>query len=298
MAWIELHQSLWTHRKTLILAALIKIDETYAAAHLSRLWTWSLDNAPEGDLTGLPHTVIAYGAGYKGDATAFVSALVQAGWLDHDENKLVIHDWHDYAGRLVEKKIANKQRMKKAREKRTTSFLAEKNEPAQRTNDECATNVQRTNSERATHVQGLPNLTLPNHNKTTTVNAGDENYRLLETSFCNLHNMGSWNVSAANVKAMQGIISMDIPAPFAVKVMTDVLEIKRQREGEHFTLPRSFSYYQDAIKKAFAKEQVVASGGENNEQTSSFNRSTARSYQTAHRTPSFSDDELDAALAT
>lgn len=149
MAWIELHQSVWTHKKTVMLAALVDIDEIYAAAHMTKLWTWALDNAPDGSLSGLPNKVIAFGAGWKGDADQFVDALVQAGWLDETEEGLIIHDWYDYAGRLIERREANKERMRKARASKKT---------------ERATNVQRTNEERAEHVQGLPNHTVPNQN--------------------------------------------------------------------------------------------------------------------------------------
>ena len=140
MAWIELHQSLWTHRKTVILAATLGINELYAAAHMSKLWTWALDNAQNGDLTGLPNKVIAFGAGWTGDENAFVDALVSSGWVDRDGGSMSLHDWYDYAGRLIDKKNANKERMRNARAK----------------------NVQRTNDAQPSHVQGLPNHTLPN----------------------------------------------------------------------------------------------------------------------------------------
>lgn len=145
MAWIELHQSLWTHKKTILLAAILDIDEIYAAAHMAKLWTWSLDNAPEGDLSNLPSKVIAFGAGWKDDPDQFVAAVVDAGWIDRDGESTLLHDWYDYAGRLIEKKAANKERAKKSRSVRVAC--------AQQSRNEQATNA---------HVAGLPNLTLPN----------------------------------------------------------------------------------------------------------------------------------------
>lgn len=146
MAWIELHQSLWTHRKTFILAAILGIDELYAAAHMSKLWTWALDNAQNGDLTGLPNKVIAFGAGWTGDENAFVDALVNAGWIDQEGGTVCLHDWYDYAGRLIEKKEANKERAKRSRNVRATYAQQSRNE-----------------QEENAHVAGLPNHTLPNH---------------------------------------------------------------------------------------------------------------------------------------
>jgi hypothetical protein len=112
VAWIELHQAVWTHRKTFELAALLDIDETYAAAHLIRLWTWSLDNAPDGDLSSVSDRALAYGSGWRGDATAFASALLGAGWLDDDRQ---IHDWDEYGGKLVNARAAERQRARNRR---------------------------------------------------------------------------------------------------------------------------------------------------------------------------------------
>lgn len=99
--WAPIYQSLWTHRKTFELAALLGVNETYAAAHLARLWGWSIDNAPDGDLSGLSERAIAYGAGWTQEASLFVGALHKAGFLDDDRT---IHDWNDYAGKFVERR--------------------------------------------------------------------------------------------------------------------------------------------------------------------------------------------------
>jgi len=109
MAWIELHQSLWTHRKTLILADELEIDETLAGGHLARLWTWALDNAPTGNVGSSPR-VISYGAGWKGDAALFFQALVRCGWLEPVADTFVLHDWDDYAGKLIEQRAVAAER--------------------------------------------------------------------------------------------------------------------------------------------------------------------------------------------
>lgn len=149
MAWIELHQSVWTHKKTLLLAAELDMSETHAVAHLIRLWTWALDNAPTGDISGLPPKVIAIGAGWDKDPEVFVRAAINAGWFDETDEGLFIHDWQDYAGRLIEKRKANAERMRRAR--------------AETVSDKCyerATHVQRTTS--ACAGATIPNRTVPN----------------------------------------------------------------------------------------------------------------------------------------
>lgn len=117
MAWIEVHQSLFTHRKTLELADLLGVPEVYAAAHLIALWSWSLDNAPDGALH-VRSTIIARASMWSGDADALVQALLATGYLEQGEGDvLCIHDWQDYAGRLLDKRRANAQRMREARSK-------------------------------------------------------------------------------------------------------------------------------------------------------------------------------------
>jgi hypothetical protein len=121
MAWIELHQAVWTHRKTFELAARLDLDETYAAAHLIRLWSWALDNSPDGSLQMISDRAVAYGAGWKGDAGAFVAALIGAGWLDEDR---AIHDWEEYAGKLIERRKvdAERQRLVRAEAKKARAL--------------------------------------------------------------------------------------------------------------------------------------------------------------------------------
>jgi len=135
MAWIEVHQAVWTHRKTFELAGLLDLDETYAGAHMIRLWTWALDNAPDGSLSTLSDRAIAFGAGWRGDAETFVQALVQVGWLDEDR---CIHDWQEYAGRLIERRQSNTERMRVARANRVASTTGGRASHVQRTTVACA----------------------------------------------------------------------------------------------------------------------------------------------------------------
>lgn len=115
VAWIELHQSVWTHRKTMVLAAELGIPDIYAAAHMAHLWCWAVDNAPTGELTGLPAHVIAKGAGWQGDPEAFLEATIAAGYIDRDGDRLFLHDWEDYAGRLIDLRRKDRDRKRELR---------------------------------------------------------------------------------------------------------------------------------------------------------------------------------------
>ena len=105
MAWIQSHQSLGNHRKTLHASELLRCNQYQLIGHLHALWWWALDNAgPDGDLNGATDRVIAAAAGWNKDATRFVSALTEAGFIDPTDHGRRVHDWEDYTGRLVEQR--------------------------------------------------------------------------------------------------------------------------------------------------------------------------------------------------
>lgn len=120
MAWYEAHQTLAKHPKTLRLARLLKVDRRYAVGLLHDLFSWGLDSAKsDGTLPGMTEQDVASAldfSGKKGDAV--VSALIGSGYLERDGDVFRIHDWHDYAGKLTDKREADKEKMRRYREKK------------------------------------------------------------------------------------------------------------------------------------------------------------------------------------
>jgi DnaD/phage-associated family protein len=108
MAWIESHQSLGTHRKTKALKRILRIKTPQAVGHLHLLWWWCLDNAPDGSLEGIDDADLSDAAEWPGKPETFVKALAAAGFVD--ENTRELHDWHAYAGKLIDRRKANAQR--------------------------------------------------------------------------------------------------------------------------------------------------------------------------------------------
>src|SRR6266576_1165546 len=115
MAWIESHQALGRHPKTQQLATLLKVNLPTAIGHLHYFWWWSLDFAPTGSIPNPTPAIIAHAAEWKGDPERFWLAMIQAGFIDVNEEQVTIHDWLDYAGRLVEKRAANRERQRRHR---------------------------------------------------------------------------------------------------------------------------------------------------------------------------------------
>ena len=145
MAWIESHQDLRKHPKTLMAVTALHVDRHKFIGHLHCLWWWGLDVADlEGRLpSGTTPAVIADAAEWPvAKAQSFVAALMDCkgnepedtGFLELLDGRYILHDWWEYAGKYNAKRAANKERMANAR----------------------ADHVQRTTNARAAHVQGLP----------------------------------------------------------------------------------------------------------------------------------------------
>jgi len=121
MAWIEVHQSLPTHRKVSKLRRALggKDSRAQVVGSLVMLWLWAIDNAIDGDLSGLDAEDIAEAAGYTGKADRFLQGLVEAGFVDGD---LRLHDWADYIGKLATqqeaRKTGNRERQQRYRDRK------------------------------------------------------------------------------------------------------------------------------------------------------------------------------------
>jgi hypothetical protein len=138
MAWIESHQSLGGHIKLRRLARMLGINRAQAVGHLHFLWWWALDGAPSGDLSGMIPADIAELSEWPGDPDAFFGALRECGWIDPDGR---IHDWMDYAGRLVD--VRRKDRERKREFQRSSSGVPTE---SQRSSSGVPTESQRSSS--------------------------------------------------------------------------------------------------------------------------------------------------------
>lgn len=70
------------------------------------MWWWSLDFAPTGSLSAFTSCELGSAAEWTGDGDGFLRALRESGWIDGDR----LHDWHEYAGKLIERRAADRER--------------------------------------------------------------------------------------------------------------------------------------------------------------------------------------------
>lgn len=116
MAWIESHQELAHHPKVARLAHALDVSVPTAIGHLHCLWWWCLAYAEDGELDGFSAFEIAHAAQWQEEPDVFVEALGDAGWLDDTR----VHDWHEYGGKLAERRRQDAERKRKARAKTST----------------------------------------------------------------------------------------------------------------------------------------------------------------------------------
>jgi hypothetical protein len=159
VAWIEVHQSLPRHRKTLTLAEELGVSPIQCVGHLVAFWLWSVDNADDDGVICGSDRVIASAAEWPGEPDQFVAALYRAGLLERGENGPMIHDWPDYIGKLNEARRKNAEKQKRWRENnRHVTYIKE-----ERNGDVTVTYPSR-------NPATVPNPTVPDQTQTLVTN--------------------------------------------------------------------------------------------------------------------------------
>jgi len=98
MAWIESHQELIDHPKTLDLCSLTGWSKDKVIGKLHILWWWALKYAEDGDLSKYESNVSMSLIREDIEPEKMLQMLIQVKFIN--ENGL-IHDWLDYAGRYL-----------------------------------------------------------------------------------------------------------------------------------------------------------------------------------------------------
>lgn len=156
MAWIESHQELGQHPKTKKLARLLDVQLPTAVGYLHFIWWWALYYAQDGSLDRYEAVDIADAAVYDGDPQRLLDALIDSGYIDKTDAGLMLHDWDEYAGKLLEKRAKDRER------KRTAAAEARRAGELPQTSD--GTPTERA---RLPNVHNQP--TIPNQPNTTNI---------------------------------------------------------------------------------------------------------------------------------
>lgn len=121
MAWVESHQELRNHPKVVRLALRLGVNQWEAIGRLHGLWWWALDHAENGDISDFDAVDIAAACDWHGDAELLLKALIEcgpgnrAGFIEEHEGRWVLHNWWEYAGKLVARREEDRQRKRAGR---------------------------------------------------------------------------------------------------------------------------------------------------------------------------------------
>jgi hypothetical protein len=97
------------HPKTVHVQQLLGCLRHEVVGYLELLFHWTAKYSPRGDLGKWSDQAIADGVGWRGEPSALVAALVEAGWLDRDpQHRLLVHDWHEHADEAVKISLKRK----------------------------------------------------------------------------------------------------------------------------------------------------------------------------------------------
>lgn len=231
MAWLESHQGLARHLKTKRLARKLGISIPAVIGHLHLLWWWAMDNLPDGCLSLLEPEDIAEEMMWTEDANVLLDALTEVGFIDDIEGTLYIHDWHDYIGKLVDKR-------KKDSERKRTSREQSKQRP---------TDVQRMSNGQDNPIpeDGAGNSTVQYSTLNNTTTTDDEMGKI-ERAYSQIHKcMG---MKPADWPLVTQLLEMGIGSELIIRVMEE-RHRKKVAEGGKVN---SFSFYVNAIKDASA----------------------------------------------
>jgi len=125
--WIPLYTSWPRHRKTMALRRLLGTAEPIIG-----LWCWAAENAPDGDLSGLPDEDLENVSGWTGERGKAIAAMVEVGFIDNvsadvSANRYVLHEWMDGAGAKVASYLERNRRQREImRDRRSGSGSEDK----------------------------------------------------------------------------------------------------------------------------------------------------------------------------
>lgn len=107
MAWIESQVDLGDHPKIYTLSTVLGVRKAEAVGLVHLLWHFTMKFAwRDGNLKRFDVIAVAKSSGWEGDPKIFIKGLQKSGLLDN----MQVHDWKDFAGRLIYDRLYNENR--------------------------------------------------------------------------------------------------------------------------------------------------------------------------------------------
>lgn len=116
MAWIELHDNLPDHPKTIASSAALKLDKDAMVGKLSRLWTWAANEREDGFVSDTEIQTVAEIMRWTKRPQLLMDGLCTipprgtAGFLERVDGGYMIHGWDERIGMLKAKREETRAR--------------------------------------------------------------------------------------------------------------------------------------------------------------------------------------------
>lgn len=234
VAWIESHQDLIRHPKTKKFMRKLNVTTPVAVGHLHMFWWWAMDFAEDGDISRFDEYDISDACEWSGDAKKFFEALCYSGFIDESDHGFIIHDWYDYAGKLIElrKKDAERKRNSRGKNKK---------------NDEVPEDVRRTSDGHPEESEGNPTESIRDLNPNPNLTTIGESQITIMNLYCSLHGKMDLHLKPIEREMMMELACSEIPLKFVLETMQKLFEVK-EKKGEKI---RGFGYYPPIIQDAW-----------------------------------------------
>lgn len=115
MAWMKLHDTVFGHRKTRKMSLQLGMPCVPLTGHLAAIWCWALDKTEDGSLPDFTAHHLEAAAEWEGAPGALVQAMIDSHYIDLKDGVMVLHDWLDYAGNLIQLRVDNAERQRRFR---------------------------------------------------------------------------------------------------------------------------------------------------------------------------------------
>lgn len=205
MAWIESHQTLRDHPKLSDLAFSLEVPKAQAIGHLQMLWWWCINYAEDGDISRYSPAQIASACDWNGPPEDLVSKLTASGFVD--SAPLRIHDWLDFCGDLIKKRLEYRKR-KDRRTKRLGKSLrnSEKVTPNGEISQHTVTVTSRTVTEPDITPERAPKVFSKPTAEEVTAYAKTINFALDGSRFIDYYEANGWKVGRNAMKSWQAAV--------------------------------------------------------------------------------------------
>lgn len=115
--WIKMEVNLPMKPEVLAMSAATGLHPDTIVGKCFRLWSWFDQHTQEGNAAGVTLVTLGYALGNGDDTSNFIKAMVDVGWLFHDEHGVALPNFDRHNGQTAKARALTAKRVAKHKEK-------------------------------------------------------------------------------------------------------------------------------------------------------------------------------------